>query len=282
MEFQLFLLIIGIIWIIFATIQDMKTREVANWLTYSLVVFSFAYLVVYSYELGDWNGLIFGTLGFLFFTALAFALYYGKAIAGGDAKLLMGIGVILPYSDLADIVPRGTLFILMLLGIGAVYSVIYSIFLVYKNREGFGKEFNLMIVENKWLFLLPMILSIIMLFISGISGIWLFGTSAIFLIPLLYSYLQAVEKKCLIVKLNYKNLSEGDWLLRDINVGGREIKENADGLSLEEIDFLRKKKYSPMIKQGIPFVPVFLISMLLMVFFDEFFEFGLRMLKFLF
>ena len=39
---EVFLAIIAIIWLIFASISDIKTHEVPNWLTYSLIIIGFS------------------------------------------------------------------------------------------------------------------------------------------------------------------------------------------------------------------------------------------------
>ena len=54
-------------------------------------------------------------------------------------------------------------------------------------------------------------------------------------------------------------LREGDWLVNDIRIGGKVIKADWDGLSLENIKLL-KNKNKVKIKSGLPFVPAFLIA----------------------
>ena len=51
-----FLWALAIIWIIFAVVEDLRTREIANWLNYSLVIFALGFRFFYSlFELGDMN-----------------------------------------------------------------------------------------------------------------------------------------------------------------------------------------------------------------------------------
>lgn len=56
-------------------------------------------------------------------------------------------------------------------------------------------------------------------------------------------------------------------MLRPIKVAGKTINASVHGLSLEDIALLRKKRKSVFIKQGVPFVPAFLLAYGLMVFF---------------
>jgi len=85
-----FLFALAIIWTTFAAIQDIKTREVSNWLNFSLIAFALAYRAFYSISKKDPKFFILGVLGFIIFFILAHVFYYGRAFAGGDAKLLMG------------------------------------------------------------------------------------------------------------------------------------------------------------------------------------------------
>ena len=61
-----------------------------------------------------------------------------------------------------------------------------------------------------------------------------------------------------------KNLTEGDWLERDVKIGRSVIKRSVHGLSLEDIKRLRKAKKRVLIKEGIPFTPAFLAAFLIM------------------
>ena len=83
---------------------------------------------------------------------------------------------------------------------------------------------------------------------------------------MLYSYLMALDK-CMIRLMKASELTEGDWLERDVRLSKGVIKKSVHGLSLEEIKIIRKENKKVLIKEGIPFVPVFLITLILMVFF---------------
>ena len=107
-----FLFGLAIVWIIFAVVQDLKKREVANWLNFSLIAFVLAYRAFYSALNDAWWFLGFGLIGFGAFFILANALYYGKVFAGGDAKMFMAIGAILPIESYYDLLYEGIGFIL--------------------------------------------------------------------------------------------------------------------------------------------------------------------------
>jgi len=266
LEEYYFLFFAALLWIIFATIQDLRTREVSNWLNFSLVAIALAYRGFYSVFVGDYSFLLFGLLGFGLFFVLGNVFYYTKVFAGGDAKLLMGIGAVLPFESYSDLAVVSLSFIFILFLIGAAYSVIYTVFLVYRNTGKFKKEFNKYLFSCKNLFVLSFLFSgILLIFLQ--SGLWIFIAVFLFLVPLLYIYLLALEKSCMIKLVDANKLTEGDWLENDIKVGGHIIRKSVHGLSLREIEKLRKTGKKVLIKEGIPFVPAFLASFLIMGFF---------------
>ena len=71
----------------------------------------------------------------------------------------------------------------------------------------------------------------------------------------------------MIKKIKTNDLMEGDWLYRDLKVGKKLIKADWDGLTKEQIKEIKKRYKEIKIRQGIPFVPVFLISFLFLIYF---------------
>ncbi len=59
----IFLLVLAGIWIAFASVQDLKHREVANWLSFSLIAFAIGFRFFYCLFSGG-DG---GSGGFMFF-----------------------------------------------------------------------------------------------------------------------------------------------------------------------------------------------------------------------
>ncbi len=271
MEKYYFLFGLALIWIIFAVVQDLRKREVADWLNFSLVAFALAYRAFYSAYSLDWMFLVYGVLGFAMFFVLANLFYYSGVFAGGDAKLLMGIGIVLPFSGFLDLVVIGLGFAMLLFFIGAIYSLIYSIFLVYGNYKKFALEFNRNLgKKNNWIFALVFGL-LFVIFVYLMFGtdllLLLFGVLFAFVIFILLVYAKSLEV-CMIRLVPPSLLTEGDWLVRDVNLaGGRNVKKTIHGLSADDIIKLRKAGKKVLIKEGIPFTPAFLFSFLVMVFF---------------
>jgi len=63
-----------------------------------------------------------------------------------------------------------------------------------------------------------------------------------------------------------KKLEEGDWIYKDLKLGKKIIKKSWHGLNREEIKKIQRKYKKIKIIQGIPFVPVFLISFLILIY----------------
>jgi Flp pilus assembly protein protease CpaA len=278
-EKYLFLFVLAGAWLIFASVQDLRKREVANWLNFSLLTFALAYRGIYAGVFDDRMFLVYGLVGFGLFFILGNVFYYTKLFGGGDTKLLAGLGAVLPFSSWNDFALLGIGFIILFFLVGAVYGVFYSIYLVLRSKERFMKEFRKGMRARKMLFVVPVALGIAFWIANFFMPVgWgliafavLFSGGSL----LLYVYLRALDV-CMIIPVNAKNLTEGDWTMGDIKVGRKLIKKSVHGLSWEEIKLLRKANKTVLIKEGIPFVPVFLISFLVMVSFYAILSLDLR------
>jgi Flp pilus assembly protein protease CpaA len=49
----IFLLSLAFIWIVFAVIQDLKSKEIANWLNFSLIIFALGFRFFYPFFNGN-------------------------------------------------------------------------------------------------------------------------------------------------------------------------------------------------------------------------------------
>jgi Flp pilus assembly protein protease CpaA len=261
----LFLLLLTGIWLIIASISDLKKREVPNWLSFSLIIFALVFHLFYSILNFDALPFIFSLTGFALFFILAYAFYYARIFAGGDAKLLMGLGAVLPSSSfLYENLIILAKYIFLLLLIGGIYGLAYSLILVALNRKRFIKEFSRQMRREKgliFLALIPAFLSFVFVFYSGESIFFLFPL-IIIAFPFLLIYARAVERY-MVKSVSAGKLTVGDWLYQKVRVGRKLIKPYWEGLSEEEVKLLRKSKKKIKIKQGIPFVPSFFLAFLL-------------------
>lgn len=274
LEEYYFLFGLAFIYVIFATIQDLKTEEVSDWLNFSFVAFALVYRGLYSSLNNELRFFGFGVLGVFVFFALGNLFYYLRVFAGGDAKLLVGFGAVLPFSSFKEFFLISFGFIFLLFLVGAVYSLIYSLFIVRKRWGKFREEFFNNFKKNIYLLSLCLIFFVVFIFFLDSFLNILFLFSFFVFIPFLYIYIKSLDK-CMVVFLNYDKLREGDWILEDIKLSRGIIRKTVHGLSREDIKKLQRAKKNVYIKQGIPFVPAFLISLLIMVFFFLTFEVSL-------
>lgn len=274
----IFLICLGLIWILFSVFQDLKTHEVANWLNISLIIFALSFRFFWSlFELKSFEFFYFGLIGLGVFFILGNLLYYSRVFAGGDAKLMIALGTIIPiYSNFSDNLKLILIFLFAFLISGAVYGLVASFGIALNNRKNFVKEFNKRFKKNKIRNLLFMFCGIVFLILGfvGINEYLFFIGILVFVFPYLYLFAKSVDESCMIKKVSGKKLTEGDWLYKDLKIGKKLLKASWDGLSKEEIGLIKKSKKEVLIRTGIAYTPVFLISFLIfsaIVLFKEFF-----------
>jgi Flp pilus assembly protein protease CpaA len=263
----IFLWALALVYIIFAVIQDLKTREIANWLTFSLVIFALVFRFFYSLFGKDGFSFFFsGLIGFAIFFALGNLFYYARVFAGGDAKLMIALGAVLPISaSLSSNIFSFITFLLIFLFSGFAYILIASVVLCIKNFKPFVNEFRRQMNKNKKLMLIVDAFGGVFLLLGFVNLSFLvFGLLAIFIFYL-YLFSKSIDEVCMIRKIQSIHLREGDWLYSDVKIGKNTIKASWDGLSKKEIAEIKKRYKQTKIRQGIPFSPNFLISFIFFI-----------------
>jgi Flp pilus assembly protein protease CpaA len=267
----IFLLVLALIWIIFAVVQDLKKREVANWLNFSLIIFALGFRLFYCLFSQDANGFDFfyqGLIGLGIFFVLGNLFYYGRMFAGGDAKLMIALGTILPFSENFFVnIKIFILFFIIFLLVSAFYGLGVSVFLSIKNFQKFKKEFKKQLKNKKRLYYFFMSIGIILMVLGFLENLLFYLGISIFLLPYFYLYAKAIDESCMVKKVKANQLTEGDWLYHDLKIGKKVIKANWDGLDKKDIKQINRHYKEIKIKQGIPFVPVFLISFVILIIF---------------
>lgn len=253
----LFILLLG--YLVFASIQDFRTTEISDWLTFSLIGFALAF------KAGtDVSGLLFhfGILSVIFFTAIGYILYYGRAFAGGDAKLLVAVGSALPIASYSDLLYYGFGYVIALFAFGTLWSVGYVSVISFKDRTHFARNFHATYVKNKrfihalWIISVPVFIALAY-FDSMIA---LFAFAMMVLVPFLLIGARVVERISFIKLVSPGNLMEGDWIVHKVRIGKEVILPDVAGLSKEQIALLKKRNRPVLVKGGVPFGPAFLFA----------------------
>jgi len=264
----IFLFSLALIFIIFATVQDFRKREVADWLNYSLIIFALGFRFFYSLFNEDFSFFYQGLIGFVIFFIIGNLFYYSRLFAGGDAKLMIALGTILPIYSFYSNLYLFLNFLLIFLVIGAIYSFSWVLFLSVKNFSRLKKEISLRYKKSRKINYLIMAVGLIILIFGFFYKFLFFIGIFIFIYPLLLLYTKSVDEACMIKKINPKYLAEGDWLYKDIKIGNKIIRANWNGLTKKEIESIRKNHKLVLIRQGIPFTAVFLISFLILLYLE--------------
>lgn len=265
---NLFLIVLAVVWLIGAILQDLHRREVDNVWNFSLIGFALAYRLAVSAYTGNYWFISNGLIGFFIFLALGNLFYYSRLFAGGDAKLVIAMGTILPlsYNWMINLKIFG-LFIGGFLVGGSLYVFAWSLGLVVINFKPFVNEYGRQVVRYKHYFKLTLLLVLIFSVIFYFVDTNLIYSSLIFLFfPVLFVFARAVEEVCMVKKVDVGKLTVGDWLYEDLYVSGKKIKKNWEGLSEKDLKLIRDKyNRKVIVKYGVPFTPSFLIGFLLIL-----------------
>ncbi|NQU98599.1 prepilin peptidase [Candidatus Woesearchaeota archaeon] len=258
--------------LLFASIFDIKTREIPDWLNYSLIGFGFGTSIILSITNLNYWIFVYSLLGFLAGLIISLVFYYTGQWGGGDAKMMMALGALIGL-DFHSGFPIFVVLLLNIFIIGAIYGAIWSVFLALKHRKQFKKSFKEIIREKNILIirktiLIIVVLLLLFLFITPTSmKPFIIGIAAfIFFAFYFYIYSKAVEKSAMEKYIPLEKLTEGDWVLETIYINGKKIyspsNEGIDKKEIKKLLELKKhhKKSKIKIKEGIPFLPSFFIA----------------------
>lgn len=264
----IFLLGLGLIWVIFASIRDIRTTEVPNWISFSLVFFAFGFRFFYGIFSDSYGLFVQGLIGFGIFLIVGNVFYYIKLFAGGDAKLMMALGAVLPLFDsfAANLKVYGV-FLFLFFFAGAVYGLILTLIISLRNFKIFKKSFVSKLKKSKKIMFFAVGFGLLLLILSFFENLLFSFAILLMIFPFFFFYAKAVDDVCMVRNIKTSDLREGDWINKDIKLGRKTIRASWAGLSKKDILVIRKKYKHIKIKQGIPFVPVFLIAYVVLIYF---------------
>ncbi|MEM4336458.1 MAG: A24 family peptidase [Candidatus Woesearchaeota archaeon] len=274
MQYLFFLL--AFIGLVVGSYTDFKTREVPDWISYGLIFLGIFINIIYSIIIGSVMPTIHSFFGLAIATSIALIMFYLGEWGGGDSKMIMAIGAIIGMGFSLD-----SFFLNFLINtffIGAFYGFFYGLILAFKNLKRFKKEFKGLYHKKKYSFVRKIMLAVsgllifLSLFFSRYIMIHFLILSLICIIAyFLIIFAKTIEKCCMLKEVSPAKLTEGDWIAKDVFVKGKRICGPKDlGISAEQIEMLKKSKIKKVLmKEGIPFIPSFLISFCVSYFFGN-------------
>jgi len=277
----LIIIIIVLFLLILASYIDIKTKEVPNLISYSIIAVSLGLNLLQSIITKQFSNTFYSFIGFFVFFSLGILLYYTKQWGGGDAKLLMGIGaafILFPkelykfFNPNLGNIPFILTILLNIFIIGSVYSILWCIGLLIKNRSTKKilkitfKDILESKITNVWVILVS--ITLLIAIINKNFGVLLFFTTILVsLTYLLIRIIKVIEKEYLIKQIPTSKLTEGDWLVKNVLLKQKIVYQPSNtGISKEDILKLKKLKIkNVMIKEGIPFVPAITLGVIISI-----------------
>jgi len=267
------LLSIAFIGLVAGSFTDLKTREVPDWINFSLIASALGVRMIYSAISFDWSFLIEGLIGLVFCVVLGYLTFYTGQWGGGDSKMLMALGALIGLKLEVTSLLFGLL--INILFAGAVYGLVYSIVLAWLNRKKFLRRFEEIrndknIIRTRKFFIIFSILTVILSFIFIKEPVLIVLIVFIVLFAYLSFYMvifvKAVEHSAMYRFIDPASLTEGEWIAQNYYNKRKKICGPKDlGIGKDQINQLialkrQGKIKNVKIKVGVPFVPSFLLA----------------------
>ncbi len=246
------IVLVGIVLFI-ASIIDIKTEEVPDWLSFGLMGVGIVYSIYLSFMQQTFTPLINSLIALAILFVGGYILYRTGQWGGGDTKLIAGVGALFGITN-----SFLHAFLLNILIAGGIWGILFTLYIMIKKRYTYKKPIGFYPTAIVFL-----VASIYLLVKETILGIFLLLIFFIYLmIPLLRDTHNLMRKDQPVSKL-----VEGDWLLKPVVVKGKTIVSvKKIGLTAEDIAALKKHRVKKVVlKQGMPFVPSFFIAYVLTV-----------------
>ena len=274
MLFEILLIVITLIILAVSSYTDLKTREVPDILSYSLIFIALGLRILFSFILGK-EIILSGLLGIFIGFLIAAAFYYSHQWGGADSKLLIAMGAVIGIPLALSIETLYFfIFLLSLLFIGAFYGLIWMGYLAIKNKDKFWKKYKLNIQDYGRMHIGLLIATLFLIVIMFKVKTLLFLSIFPILLFYVFVFVSTIEQSFFTKWIPVGKLTEGDWLIKDVIVQGKTVMKKKT-IELEDLTKLRKlynehKLTEIKIREGIPFIPSFLCAYIAFVVFVYF------------
>ncbi len=266
------------------SITDLKERIVPNWISYLMIIFGLTgHLLLSILSRGFWP-LLNSLIGAGVFFGIASIMFYTGAWGGGDTKLLIGLGALLPVYPLALqswLNPRLAIWPFMftmwinVLIFGAIMGIGYGIYVLAKNWRRFSREIKQIIHNYKWyihlitaMAAIPIALFFLKLEIYVLVGlIWI--VCSVFFYTFIFT--KSVENISMYKLISPQQLTEGDWIVEKVISNNKVLyRPERTGVTLNNIRKLINSGIRFVkIKEGLPMIPAFLVGLITSILFGD-------------
>lgn len=239
--------ILGLAVLIIASINDLKIREVPDWLSYSFLFTAIIANLILSVIKNDYWIIINSLAGVVFGFILGVIFFYSGQWGGGDSKIIMGLLALIGFNtqsfyrlivgniDIITYILNAKWFLLIInfALAGAIYGLVFSIVLSIRKRKNYlkaiekeskNKQFKLtrkvVFVLTICFILLGVLLGII---IQDPNLSVLIGGLGIFILIMFYiwAFAKAIDNSCMSKKIRADRVTIGDWIIGKVFVNRR-------------------------------------------------------------
>jgi len=260
------------------TATDLKGRWVPDWVNYFMIIFGISGHALISVVQWSIRPFVYSAAAAGILYGVSSLLFYAGVWGGGDAKLFVGLGALLPVFTPAVSAPWPWLVTLWVntLVFGSILGVLGSFYLAVKYKAKFVPELKNQFAKNRrTIYMTPALIILPAMIYFLDLPIEIFALSMLLLLfPFLYVVLKAVEHSCMFKHIAPSKLVEGDWVVDEVHIGSHNYKpaksgiEKKDIIGLIELEKAGKLKHVK-IKEGLPYVPALLAGLLASVFFGD-------------
>jgi len=265
--FELILLFIALVGSFIAGIYDLKTTNVPDKVCLAMIILGLLTHIYSGAVTGDFtnlrDSLIFGGV----FLAFGIAMYYTGQWGGGDGELLLAIGVVLPHLSFVNTYfPFAISFFINSFFVGAIYAIIFSLFMMYQNRKIYRSFKNRFKDKQTRLVLFSLAVVSILFLIS--YKIFLFSISSILVALIVFQKFAKSVEEGFLKRIPVSKLKIDDTIgqnIPDLGIYQKLIR----GLTKEEVRKIKRHKKYIIIKEGIRYGIVFPLTLVFTLLFGD-------------
>ena len=274
--FELLLIVIALVGSFACGIYDLKTSNVPDSVCILMIASALMLYSISGFLTGDFTSLINSFIVGGLFLSFGLLMYFTGQWGGGDGELLVAMGFLLSGLPLVkSIFPIFSLslsFFVNSFFIGAIYSIAYSLVLVYRNPS-ISKDFVSNMRSSRMSLILLLVIAVSLLFLV-ISQFILSAISFFIAVLIFFQRFSKTIEKSFYRKIPVSKLKVDDMLGEDIPKI-RLYKRYIKGLTEKQIDKIRKVKRYVVVREGIRYGIVFPLSLVFTLLFGDFFLFFL-------